>query len=154
MTTLRRVAAVAVLVTMAACGSSPAAAPKPISYGRGGIELRDARDVGKLTGAPNDFKQYIAGAADATGAGSDPKDKCSPRIFVDRIDGGFATGGVFDCGGAQLIWARRGGGIWRQIWGGQITPDCPTMRKYRVPVSIVGKTCWDVTAQKDVPYPG
>jgi hypothetical protein len=107
----------------------------------------------KLKGAPIDFKQYIAGAADATGAGSDPGDKCAPRIFVDKIDPrGYAIGGVFDCGGARLMWARRSDGLWRQIWGGQITPDCPTMKKYEVPAAIAGKVCWDVKKQKEIPY--
>lgn len=123
-----------------------------INYGEG-VELHGARDVAKLKGAPSDFKQYIAGAADATGAGSDPSDKCAPRIFVDKIDlSGYAIGGVFDCGGAQLMWARRSDGLWRQIWGGQITPDCPTLEKYEVPVAIAGKVCWDVKKQKEIPY--
>ncbi|MFL6091077.1 MAG: hypothetical protein ACJ71Z_13165 [Aeromicrobium sp.] len=150
----RLLAISAALLAVTACGPGRAGEPKVISYGHG-AELRNGSDVGKLTGAPDDFKQYIAGVADATGAGSDPTDKCAPRIFVDRIDtSGYAKGGVFDCGGAQLMWARRQGGLWRQIWGGQITPDCPTMRKYRVPRSIAGKTCWDVKLQKDIAYPG
>ncbi|HUQ00328.1 MAG TPA: hypothetical protein VM093_07685 [Aeromicrobium sp.] len=151
-----RRAAIAIVAVLVASACAPTRTSDPtrsvISY-RDGVELRNAGDVGKLKGAPADFQQYIAGAADVVGGEGDPDDKCSPRIFVDKVDAsGFARGGIFDCGGAQLMWARRGGGIWRQIWGGQITPDCPTMTKYRVPASIAGKTCWDVKAQEDVPY--
>jgi hypothetical protein len=137
-----------VILLLPGCGRDT----EVISYGEG-VELHDARGVDKLKGAPIDFKQYIAGAADATGAGSDPGDKCAPRIFVDKIDPrGYAIGGVFDCGGARLMWARRSDGLWRQIWGGQITPDCPTMKKYEVPAAIAGKVCWDVKKQKEIPY--
>lgn len=138
-----------VLLPVAGCGAET----KVVSYGDG-VELRDSRGVAKLKGAPQDFKQYIAGAADATGANSDPKNECAPRIFVDKLDtSGYATGAIFDCGGARLIWARRSDGIWRQIWGGQITPDCPTMERYKVPAKLIGTRCWDVKAQKDVHYP-
>jgi hypothetical protein len=138
----------AAFVVLAGCGRQS----NVISYGEG-VELRTSTDVGKLKGAPQDFKQYIAGAADAAGSGADPTSECGPRVFVDKIDKrGYATGGVFDCGGARLIWAQRSNGVWGQIWGGQITPDCPTMAKFKVPTTIAGKSCWNVKKQKDVPY--
>jgi hypothetical protein len=157
----RTAAAVLALALVASCGPArtPTAetsrTPRPpnlVDYGKEGIELRSGRDVHKLKGAPDDFKQYMAGLADATGFDADPDDECVPRVYVDKIEPrGYASGAEISCGGAAIIWARRDG-IWREIWSGQITPDCPTMKKYSVPTSIVGDRCYDVEAQDDVPY--
>lgn len=146
----------AALVFTGACGakddapkdtpSSPSATTpsdaKIIEY-PDGVELRTPEDVNKLEGAPEDFKQFISGAASQVMTDKSATDKCGPFISVSQVDpAGFASGSVFDCGGANLIWAKVDG-IWRQIFGGQVAPPCEEMKKYSVPEAIVGGPCDD-----------
>jgi hypothetical protein len=146
---------VAALLFIGACGakddapkattSSPSAtAPaKIIDYGDEGVNLRTPEDVDKLEGAPEDFKQFASGAASQVMTDKSATDKCGPYISVSRVDpAGFASGSVFDCGGAELIWAKVDG-IWRQIFGGQFVPPCDLVKKYSVPEAIVGGECDD-----------
>jgi hypothetical protein len=121
--------------------TTPAAA-KIIEY-PDGVALRTPEDVNKLEGAPEDFKQFISGAASQVMTDKSATDKCGPYISVDQVDpAGFASGSVFDCGGANLIWAKVDG-VWRQIFGGQYVPPCDLVKKYSVPEAIVGGPCDD-----------
>ncbi len=108
-------------------------------------------DVSKLEGAPDDFKQFIAGLFD--GLMRSPDEDCQLTVGVEKIDtSGFAFGSQHSCGGAVYIWAKPNG-VWQEIWGGQELPDCDTMEKYSVPTSIVGDQCLDAKKQGHVPYP-
>ncbi len=127
------------------------AAAKIIKY-PDGIALATPEDVNKLEGAPEDFKQFISGAASQVMTDTSATDKCGPYISVSQVDpAGFASGGIFDCGGAALMWARVDG-IWRQIFGGQISPPCDDMKKYSVPKAIAGDKCYD--GDNEVDYAG
>ena len=116
----------------------------------GGVTIARASDVAKLKGAPDGFKQYIAGVIDNDL--TPPEDDCPFTVGVASIDtSGFATGSLHSCGGAAYIWAERDG-IWQKIWAGQDLPACADMKKYSVPKSIAGDTCWD--GDKEVDYTG
>ena len=162
----------AALFTMTACSSgdgsdeaTPASSPSSsettpaaelIDYekdGAKGVSLRKPADVAKITGAPDDFKQFMAGFVDATVAGVIEQDpECPMAVTVDRFDtSGYASGVVGDCGGAAAMWGKRDG-IWQQIWVGQTIPECSDMTKYSVPQSIAGDRCWD--GKKDIAYSG
>ena len=83
--------AVVVLLLMAGCSSggslpgpaSPtSAATTPtsriITYPND-LQLRRAEDVSKLTGAPEDFKYFMAGVVADAVKGSDANDPCAPK---------------------------------------------------------------------------
>ena len=132
--------------------SSPAAA-ELITYDQkpAGVTIANAADVSKLEGAPDDFKQFIAGLID--GLETAPDEDCQFTVGVEKIDtSGFAFGSQHSCGGAVYIWSKQDG-VWQEIWGGQELPDCDTMEKYSVPTSIVGDKCLDAKKQGHVPYP-
>jgi hypothetical protein len=135
--------------------ASPTVQPKVIDYGEDGVALFKTDDVEKLRGAPQDFKNFLTGVVAKVTAGSDPSDQCAPRVTVTRIDpAGFASGAISDCGGAAVIWANRDG-TWKEIWSGQIEPDCEVMKDARVPKSIVdiaGGNCLDRSTQQLMPY--
>jgi hypothetical protein len=155
----------AALLFTGACGAKDAApkdtTPSPstttpaaqlIDYGDEGVPLRTPDDVAKLHDAPEDFKQFIAGAAGQVMTPKSATDKCGPYLYVNKVDtSGYAGGGVFDCGGAQLMWARRNG-LWQEIWGGQTVPGCDDMKKFAVPKAIVGDRCWD--GKNEIDYAG
>nr|MCW2728376.1 hypothetical protein [Aeromicrobium sp.] len=133
-----------------------AAAPtgKLISYETedGGVMITRASDTGKLTGAPSDFKAFIARELEDAA----PEEGCTekPQISVDRLDtGGWARGGHFipQCGGYATLWARSGGS-WQAVWSGQSLVECSTLTKHRFPARVAGKQCLEGDAT--VPYAG
>jgi hypothetical protein len=118
-----------------------------------GVTVESVADIPKLEGAPDDFKQFVAGLVDASTTMLVDKE-CPFSVSVAKIDpNGFALGSMFACGGAAYIWAKRDG-VWQEIWGGQEAPDCADMKKYSVPKSIVGDTCLDAEKQGQVEYTG
>ncbi len=146
----------AALLTVGACGSgsgtddkdtadpSTAPAAQPIDYEKDGgepIRMSKAADVSKLEGAPDDFKQFIAGVvAHATEV---PDEECPAEVLVKAIHpDGYASGALVSCGGAAYMWAKRDG-VWQQIWAGQDHPGCDDMKKFTVPVEIAGDKCFD-----------
>jgi hypothetical protein len=131
---------------------SPTTSAEVIRYGSDGVVLDSASDVRKLTGAPDDFKNFIGGVTDAVTKRVDPSEECQPQVEVFVIDPkGYASGGVRGCDGAEYIWAKKNG-IWQEIWGGQAAPDCDKLKSEHVPVSIAGDQCWQ--GEGMVPYTG
>ena len=144
----------AVCLALAAAGCSQGSEPSlesvdsatssqdVVDYGKEPIVLRAASDVRKLTGAPDGFKQFIAGVTDATTSGIDPEGECPPQVEVSVIvPKGFAAGAIRACNGAAHIWAKKNG-VWQQIWAGQSDPDCAAMKSNDVPEVIAGEQCW------------
>lgn len=115
-----------------------------------GITVAKAADVANLEGAPDDFKQFIAGIVDSNRAL--PDEDCEFTAKVARIDtSGFAAGSLHSCGGAAYIWAKRDG-VWQEVWAGQELPNCDDMKRYSIPKAIAGDTCYE--GQKAVDYTG
>lgn len=155
----------AALLFTSACGASndaakdsPAtssSAAKLIEYGDDGVKLQAAEDTVKLKGAPEDFKQFIAGAVSVVANDGSATGECEPPfVSVSKVDpAGYALGYVFDCddGGAVHMWAKVDG-RWRRIFDGQSIPPCDDMKKYSVPKSIAGTKCDD--GSKAVEYRG
>lgn len=117
-----------------------------------GVMIAEPSDTSKLTGAPADFKAFIAAELDRL----EPDPGCTekPQISVDRLDtGGWARGGTFvpGCGGSASLWARDGG-TWKEAWSGQSLTECSVMKRYRFPARIAGNQCFDGTDA--VPYRG
>ena len=151
---------VAALLLSGACGanddgdgaatSTPSAQPKSevIEYTDNpdagvGVEIKKVADVNQLKGAPEDFKQFIAGIIASQEGMGFPDKECPFSVGVDVIDpSGFARGSMFSCGGAAFIWAKRDG-LWQQIWGGQDHPECEELTKFSVPKSMGFDQCWD-----------
>ena len=163
----------AALLLCSACGASkdddqgaatpsaeatPSSSPSPaaaelVTYDQkpAGVTIAKVADVSKLEGAPDDFKQFIAGLID--GLKTPPDEDCQFTVGVEKIDtSGFAFGSQHSCGGAVYIWSKQDG-VWQEIWAGQELPDCDTMEKYSVPTSIVGDKCLDAKKHGHVPYP-
>ena len=103
----------AALLLSGACGADDdgggaASSPTPaepkselIEYDQeegGGVTIAKPADVAKLKGAPDSFKQYIAGIVDANK--SLPDKDCPFTVGIGSIDtSGFATGNLHSCGG-------------------------------------------------------
>lgn len=118
-----------------------------------GATITIAADTSKLTGAPADFKSFIAGELTKK---SSVDEGCTepPQIYVSRLDtGGWARGGHFipQCGGYATLWAKSGG-VWKDVWGGQSLVDCETLNRYKFPARVAGDTC--LTGEDAVPYSG
>ena len=158
----------AALLFSAACGADdgkggPTSSPTPaepkaelIEYDQDeatGVTIAKPADVAKLEGAPDDFKQFIAGIVDASK--TLPDEDCQFTVGVAKIDtSGFAAGSMHSCGGAVYIWAERDG-VWQEIWAGQELPLCDDLKKYSVPKAIGGDKCYDDKNMKDaVEYTG
>ena len=118
-----------------------------------GVTIAKPADVAKLRGAPDSFKQFVAGIVDASK--SLPDDDCQFTVGVAKVDtSGFAAGSMHSCGGAVYIWAERDG-VWQEIWAGQELPLCDDLKKYSVPKAIGGDKCYDDKNMKDaVAYTG
>ena len=147
----------AVLLLTSACGSAKdddkgrtttSSSPSPaatelIEYDQddaAGVSVAKASDVVKLEGAPEDFKQFVAGLTEVSKML--PDDDCQFRVGVAKIDtSGFAAGSMGSCGGAMYIWAERDG-VWQEIWSGQELPICADMKTYSVPKPIAGDKCY------------
>jgi hypothetical protein len=113
-----------------------------------GVLITKATDVAELKGAPDDFKQFIAGIIDALK--TPPDHDCQVTVRVSKVDtSGYAKGSILSCGGAVYIWSKRDG-AWQEIWSGQELPNCADMRKYSVPKPIAGDSCYE--GQKKVDY--
>lgn len=111
-----------------------------------GVIIAKPADVAKLKGAPDDFKQFVAGIVDASK--TLPEDECQFTVGIAKVDtSGFAAGSMHSCGGAAYIWAERDG-VWQEIWAGQELPLCDDLRKYSVPKAIGGDTCYDDKSMK------
>jgi hypothetical protein len=105
-----------------------------------GVTVTKAADLAKLEGAPDDFKQFVAGLID--GFEAPPHDDCQFGVDVRKIDtSGFAAGSMGSCGGAMHIWAKQDG-VWQEIWSGQELPVCADMKKHSVPKPIAGDKCY------------
>ena len=119
-----------------------------------GVAITKVADVDKLEGAPDDFKQFIAGIIASQDRMGRPDEDCPFTVGVDKIDtSGFAVGSMTSCGGAAFIWAKRDG-VWQQIWGGQDVPACADLAKFSVPTTIAGDQCYDERKNEIVEYAG
>ena len=118
-----------------------------------GVIIAKPADVAELEGAPDDFKQFVAGIVDVSL--TSPEEDCQFTVGVAKIDtSGFAAGSMHSCGGAVYIWAKRDG-VWQEIWSGQEIPVCADLRKYSVPKAIAGDKCYDDKDMKElVDYTG
>jgi len=113
-----------------------------------GVTIAKPADVAKLEGAPDGFKQFVAGLIDASE--SLPEDDCQFTVGVAKVDtSGYAAGSMHSCGGAVYIWAERDG-VWQEIWAGQELPNCADLKKYSVPKPIAPDKCY---AGKDMTDP-
>ena len=146
---------IAILLLTAGCGGSDdldpatttaaatiAPASSLIDYGDE-IALERAADVSKLTGAPQDFKTFIAAELARQQATKDDVCTEEPEIHVAKIDiRGWAAGGSFipQCGGNAALWAKAAAG-WQEVWSGQTLPDCAILEKYRFPATVAGSEC-------------
>jgi len=123
--------------------TQPTKASTLIDYGDDEITVARAGDVAKLTGAPEDFKAFIAADLQRQQATKDKVCTEKAEIHVGKVDTrGWAAGGIFipQCGGNAALWAKVAGG-WREVWGGQTLPDCAVLEKYDFPAGVAGGEC-------------
>lgn len=122
--------------------SATTPAVRVIDYEAGGRTapvIDNAAAVSKLTGAPQDFKTFIAWQAGRTT--SDCPDPVSYRV-TRLAPSGWAAGVRFAemCDGTPVLWATVDGG-WRQVWSGQSVPSCRLLQKYRFPAAVADTKC-------------
>jgi len=158
-------AAVAVLTVTACADASAATAaagtdaarhrPRLIAYAGGespGAEVQNRADARRLSGAPRSFKRYIGNYAVRLNRSSTcTNGYVGVTVETLRTDG-FAVGGVNDCGGYQALWVKPHHRRWREVAGTQEAWDCKVLKRYDVPSSVVGTTCYDYDAQQQRHY--
>jgi hypothetical protein len=108
-----------------------------------GIRIASAADTSKLTGAPDDFKSFVAALIKKQAAQQVEGCTEAPQIYVTQIDtSGWARGSysIPGCGGAAALWAKSGG-AWTEAWSGQSLVDCATLHRYAFPSRLAGDTC-------------
>lgn len=106
-----------------------------------GVELTSPVDVSKLTGAPADFRTFIAGVvAQANQDAGNATCASGASVAQIRVDD-FAVGGVNSCGGYAALWAKVDG-RWQEVDGTQDTWDCDTLERFSPPASMVGHQCF------------
>lgn len=111
--------------------------------------IEDRAGAKQLTGAPEDFQDFVGRAAEEVSEQADC-DGAAVGITVDVIrTDGFAAGGVNECGGYAAMWAKVDG-AWQEIQGTQDTWDCAVLKQYRVPSDILlgSQTCFDYEGDK------
>jgi len=129
--------------------------PRLISYAGGespGAEVQNRADARKLAGAPRSFKRYIGSYAVRLNDRSTCSGEGYVGVTVERLrTDGFAIGGVNDCGGYQALWVKPHR-HWREVAGTQEAWDCAVLKRYSVPSSVVGTTCYDYADQEQRHY--
>ena len=134
--------------------TSPTSSPQLLTYGSGdvGVEITQPSQVEQLTGAPDDFKAFVAGLVTELNNDNSCPD-ASPGVTVRKVrKDGFAVGGVSSCGGYAALWASVDG-AWKEIEGAQELWDCAVLTKYAVPSDIAGNQCYDYAGTNQVePY--
>jgi hypothetical protein len=119
------------------------------------LELRKAGDVKLLTGAPDDFKEFVRSTIKAetqqvkkylrnrhkTVESADCDFAVEIRVW--GVGPAVATGRERGCerDSADVIWAKKDG-VWRRVARMQGGWDCAVLERYRVPADITASTCW------------
>jgi len=166
------------LLALVACGSDPEAAtpsssdtiatevvptptpeptpvePQIVAYAGGesaGYLVQGPADARKMSDAPAVFRDFIGSEAAriVAGAGCDSPDVGANVEFVSPA--GWAIGSVNECGGYRAIWGTVDG-EWEQVLGTQDSLDCAVLVSYRIPSDVVGETCYDYQAGKQLDY--
>lgn len=90
-----------------------------------------------LTGAPEDFRSYLAGRL-----GNADIIDCSLTITVQRIDtAGWAIGTTSSCDEQRRVVWSRGPGGWGEIGSPSGDLDCEALEQQGVPRRVVGDAC-------------
>lgn len=137
--------AIAVLgAALSGCsGSGPGKDDVEVTLYNGGqgVPLYTADDASRLTGAPKDFKQFMAYEVRKAIKADDPS--CSePAVYsVTAIAStGHASGEFSHCGTEKIFWARKSG-QWIAIWHGTGVPPCSDLKRNKVPNGLAGNKC-------------
>lgn len=119
------------------------------------LKLRKPEDVSRMTGAPDDFKEFMRGTiqrdsktivaflADKGQTLESKECEYAVEIRLWGVGPGVATGRVRGCeqNSFDAIWAKQDG-TWRRVARMQGGWDCDVLARYRVPADITGSTCW------------
>lgn len=136
------VLAVALLV---ACGPErPKQVIEVTQYNNGdGVPLYVSGDANKLSGAPRDFRTFLADQARKAIQADDGSCAEPPVYTIKTIsDTGFAGGDFSQCGIKHLVWAKAEG-EWSQVLSYDADPLCADLKAHKIPPGITGKTCRD-----------
>lgn len=121
----------------------------------GGVRVKTPEDLGKLHGAPAEFKNFLAWQLSANIAavrsglaarGQEMPEECdlAARITVWGVAPTVATAREWWCtrDANEVIWVKDSGGwhVAARMRGGW---DCPVLNRYRVPADITAAVCWD-----------
>lgn len=121
-----------------------------------GVDILTAADTAKLTGAPEDFKGFLAGQLDSVlrEAGNPTACRSYVQIGVQAVHtGGYASGHVavlnrspdVTCisSGNLVIWVRKDG-AWRQLAStGDVALGCAVLEEAGAPSAVAGPQCYD-----------
>jgi hypothetical protein len=131
------------------------------------VEVRTPADLGKLRGAPDDFKAFIAdqlavrakevdarlAAIQRTVATEGCDFKVEIRVWgvAEHVATGRERACAFDSN--DVIWIKRDG-AWRRASRMQGGWDCSELERYRVPADITAAVCWYGDRGKTRAYDG
>lgn len=106
-----------------------------------GVIIRTPDSVDALSGAPQDFRDYLSdriAAADVL--------ECSLTIGVQKVrTDGYAVGTLRGCDDLRVVWARQEG-VWTEVASGRQGFGCSALETHGVPAVIAGPQCLDGTS--------
>lgn len=102
-----------------------------------GVIIRTPEAVAALSGAPQDFRDYLA--AQLKEASRSTACPVSFGVQLVRTDG-YAVGTIRGCDTLRVVWAKQGG-TWAQVASGAQGLDCSALQSHGVPLAIAGPHC-------------
>lgn len=148
-----------VLLCAGALVEPAGAAPPKVVHWAGTHIIRTMSDANQyMRGAPRALKGVVVKRAQKLIATSDCEDPSSVGVSMyTYTTSGYADGNEYYCGGDHIFLTdygrgRRHGGRWRIVLATQTLLTCQFDRKYKMPSSLVGNTCWDTTSGTSQPY--
>lgn len=102
-----------------------------------GVVIRTPDSVDALSGAPQDFRDYLAHRISQV----DPVSECPTLIGVQLVrTDGFAVGVLRGCGDVQVAWVKVNG-VWRTVASAAEGLDCSVLARQKVPPAMADLDC-------------
>jgi hypothetical protein len=106
-----------------------------------GVAVTSEGDVDKLTGASDDFKDFIKDKIKKNGHNPSPCGNAYGLTVKEILNNSFAVGGEGQCGGTEKLWAKVAS-QWQEVGATQDSGfACSILKQYKVPSAIAGKVC-------------
>ena len=151
------VVALVAIILLGLVAPSYAAKPKVIRWSHPALiqTMSDAKH--HLRGTPRGLKKAVVRQAQKLLHDAYPCEYPEGANVQVYAASGYARGDIGGCGGAVAFWTdfgngKRHGGTWRLVLATQEATTCRFAKRYKMPSSIVGTTCYNQARTKGHPY--